>query len=166
MAKDTEIGRYIGKCIKLAASKGQNLFIHLYTDGGVGGDNAGTTDDTPAGAGRVNWAGDNGTTSSQICIVYKYNYKRSISGSLLLAGKKRQIGYFKPGGGVNLSSTSVSNSVDQMWKAVVLNYMACMSTAAPDGVVADVKNSFRNLFPLETLPSDVDKLIRFKSIVA
>jgi hypothetical protein len=165
-AKDNEIGGYIGKCIKLAAAKGQNLFIHLYTDGGVGGDNAGTTDDTPAGGGRVNWAGDNGTTSSQLVIVYKHNHKRSVSGSLILGGKSRQIGYFKQGGGINFTSSSVANNVDQMWKAVVLNYLACMSTAAPDGVVADVKKRFGEVFPTETLPPDAEKLIRFKSIVA
>jgi hypothetical protein len=166
IAKDTEIGRYIGKCIKLAASKGQNLFIHLYTDGGVGGDNAGTTDDTAAGAGRVNWAGDNGTTSSQLCIVYKYNHKRSLSGSLILSGKTRQVGYFKQGAGINLTSTSVSGNVDQMWKAVILNYLACMSSATPDGVVADAKKRFTEVFPSESLPSDAANLIRFKSIVA
>jgi hypothetical protein len=166
IAKDTEIGKYIGKCIKLAALKEQNLFIHLYTDGGVGGDNAGTTDDTIAGAGRVNWAGDNGTTSSQLCIVYKHGHKRSLSGPLLLAGKTRQVGYFKHGGGNNLTATSVSNNIDQMWKAVILNYLACMSTAQPDGVIADVKKKFLELFPSETIPTDVDKLIRFKSIIS
>ena len=164
--KDKEIGRYIAQCIKLAQAKQQSLFIHLYTDGGVGGDNAGTTDDTPAGAGRVNWTGDNGTTSSQICIVYKHNHKRSTQGSLILDGKTRQVGYFKKGGGINLSSTSVSNNVDGMWKAVTLNYMACMSKAAPDAIVEDVKKRFAELFPTEALPNDIDRLIRFKSIVA
>ena len=164
--KDKKIGRYIAQCIKLAQAKQQSLFIHLYTDGGVGGDNAGTTDDTPAGAGRVNWTGDNGTTSSQICIVYKHNHKRSTQGSLILDGKTRQVGYFKKGGGINLSSTSVSNNVDGMWKAVTLNYMACMSKAAPDAIVEDVKKRFAELFPTEALPNDIDRLIRFKSIVA
>ncbi len=165
-AKDAEIGRYIGKCIKLAALKGQNLFIHLYTDGGVGGDNAGTLDETPAGAGRVIWVGDNGTTSCQICIVYKHNHKRSVMGSLLLPGKTRQIGYFRQGGGINLTATSVSNNIDQMWKAVILNYLACMSNEAPDKVIEDVKKKFSETFPGETLPSDYEKLIRFKSMVA
>jgi hypothetical protein len=165
LMKDAEIGSYIGRCIKLAAAKGQSLFIHLYTDGGVGGDNAGTTDDTAAGAGRVNWAGDNGTTSSQLCIVYKHNHKRSKDGSLILSGKTRQVGYFKQGGGNNLTATSVSNNVDQMWKAVVLNYLACMSTENPDNVVADVQKRFKDLFPAESLPQDSDKLIRFKSII-
>ena len=53
-----------------------------------------------------------------------------------------------------------------MWKAVILNYLACMSNVAPDLVVEDVKKRFKELFPSETIPSDVDKLIRFKSIVA
>lgn len=164
--KDQEIGRYVGKCIKLAAAKGQNLFIHLYTDGGVGGDNAGTTDDTPAGAGRVNWVGDNGTTSTQVCIVYKHDHKRSVNGPLILPNKTRQIGHFRQGGGINLTSSSVANSVDQMWKAVILNYLACMSTEAPDTLVEDVKKKFMATFPSETLPNDYEKLIRFKSLVA
>ncbi len=165
LKKDKEIGRYIAKCIKLAQAKQQSLFIHLYTDGGVGGDNAGTTDDSPEGAGRVNWTGDNGTTSAQLCIVYKHNHKRSTQGSLILEGKTRQVGYFKKGGGINLSSTSVSNNVDGMWKAVTLNYMACMSKASPDGVVDDVKKRFSELYPTESIPNDIDRLIRFKSIV-
>ncbi len=171
-AKDIEIGRHIGKCIKLAAAKGKNLFIHLYTDGGVGGDNGGTTDDTVAGAGRVNWVTDNGAISAQICIVYKHNHKRSTSGSLLLndgsKDRNRQIGSFLKGGGINLTSTSVSNSVDQMWKAVILNYMACTSTVTsgnPAEVVADVKARFRELFPAENIPVDADQLIRFKPIM-
>lgn len=165
-AKDNEIGRYIGKCIKLAESKEQNLFIHLYTDGGVGGDNGGTTDDTPAGAGRVNWVGDRGTSSAQMLIVYKFGHKRSINGSLILEGKTRQVGYFNKGGGINLTANTVANNVDQMWKAVILNYMACMSTASPKDVVEDVKKRFAEIFPAETLPNDADKLIRFKPIIS
>ena len=76
------------------------------------------------------------------------------------------MGYFKKGGGINLSSTSVSNNVDGMWKAVTLNYMACMSKAAPDAVVEDVKKRFSELFPAESIPNDIDRLIRFRSIVA
>lgn len=164
--RDLEIGRFIGKCIKLAKAKGENLFIHLYTDGGVGGDNAGTTDDTPAGQGRVNWVGDNGTTSSQMCLIYKHDHKKSIQGSLILPNKTRQVGYFRQGGGVNLTSTSVSNSTDQMWKAVILNYLACMSTESPDRIVDDIRAKFLATFPAETLPPDFDKLIRFRSIVS
>ena len=53
-----------------------------------------------------------------------------------------------------------------MWKAVTLNYMACMSKAAPDRVVEDVKKRFSELYPAETVPNDINRLIRFKSIVA
>ena len=53
-----------------------------------------------------------------------------------------------------------------MWKAVTVNYIACMSKAAPDAIVEDVKKRFAELFPMETVPKDIDRLIRFKSIVS
>jgi hypothetical protein len=158
--KDKEIGRYIGKCIKLASLKGTSIFIHLYTDGGVGGDVGGTTDDTVTGGGRINWVGDRGASSSQMLIVYKHGHKRSVNGSLILDGKTRQIGHFKKGGGINFSFNSVSNSVDQMWKAVILNYLACMSSEAPDKVASDAITKFKSIFPSETVPTDADSLIK------
>ncbi len=170
--KDKQIGRYIGKCIKLAAAKGQNLFIHLYTDGGVGGANGGTTENTPEGAGRVIWTNDSGTRSAQLCIVYKHGHNRDANGSLILNDrqgdpKTRQVGFFNKAGGINLASSSVANSTDQIWKAVVLNYMACMSTAVGDlAISADVNARWRNVFPSETIPADAENLIRFKSLVS
>jgi hypothetical protein len=170
--KDKQIGRYIGKCVKLAALKGQNLFIHLYTDGGVGGATGGTIDASPAGAGRVIWSNDSGTRSAQLCLVYKHLHNRTNDGSLILrdnqnAQKTRQIGYFNKAGGINTASSSVAASTDQIWKAVILNYMACMSKAVGDAaVIADVVLKWNTLFPTETSLSDAAEIIRFKSLYA
>ncbi|MBT7609394.1 MAG: hypothetical protein HN576_06545 [Bacteriovoracaceae bacterium] len=170
--KDKQIGRYIGKCVKLAALKGQNLFIHLYTDGGVGGATGGTIDTSPEGAERVIWTNDSGTRSAQLCLVYKHGHDRDINGALILDNnqgnqKTRQIGYFNKAGGINTSSSSVAASTEQIWKAVILNYMACMSTAVGDqAVVADVVLKWNTIFPTETSLDDAAEIIRFKSLVA
>jgi hypothetical protein len=170
--KDKQIGRYIGKCVKLAAEKGQNLFIHLYTDGGVGGANGGTIDGSPAGANRVIYTIDSGTRSAQLCLVYKHGHDRATDGDLILNDnqgnpKTRQIGYFNKAGGINTGSSSVAASTDQIWKAVILNYLACMSTAVGDAaIVADVILKWNTIFPTETSLDDAADIIRLKSLVA
>lgn len=169
--RDRQIGRYIGKVIKLAALKGQNIFVHLYTDGGVGGANGGTIEDTPEGAGRVIWTNDSGTRSAQMILVYKHGWDRTSDPSILITDaqgneKKRQIGFFNQAGGINNGSSSIAASTDSIWKAVILNYMSCMSTAVGDPAIhADVENRWRTTFPNETLPDDWRELIRLRPLV-
>lgn len=169
--KDKEIGRYIGKCIKLAALRGENLFIHLYTDGGVVAPGGGTIDESLDGGGRVIWSSDSGTRSSQVILVYKHGHDRDTDGAILLRDKsgykKRQVGHYNKAGGVNLVSTSISNSVENIWKGVILNYLAASSTETDDDkVISFAISEFKRKFPRETLPDDAEKLIRIKSLVA
>ncbi len=169
--KDREIGRYIGKCIKLAALRGEPLFIHLYTDGGVVGDRNGVIDESADGKGRVIWTSDSGTRSSTLMLVFKPGHNRSTDGSLILQSKKsdgkdrtRQVGHFKKGGGVVLTSTSIANSTDKIWIGVILNYLAFSSEKSDDdGIIADAIQQFKDRFPFEDLPDDAEDLIRLKS---
>jgi hypothetical protein len=166
--KDYNLGRYIGMTIKLAAARGENMFIHLYTDGGVTGDSGGAIDNSPGGAGRVNWVSDSGTRSGTLMLVYKHNHNRvdyGESSNMLLSGRKRQIGYFVQGGGVNAGATSMSNNVAQLWKSVILNYLATMVNSNDDDEVVRVAGDvFESRFG--ELPPDWQQLIRLRSLVA
>ncbi len=158
--KDEEIGRYIGKLIRLASLKGQNLFLHLYTDGGVTGDSGGLTDDTPEGKGKVVWTSDSGTRSAAVLIIYKHD---SDGSSLIRDNETRQIGNYIKGGGADLAATSASNNMDNLWKAIILNYLATMDTT---GDKAAIINKFESIFGRGSAPNGASDFIRFKSLVA
>jgi hypothetical protein len=84
---------------------------------------------------------------------------------MLLSGRKRQIGYFVQGGGVNSGATSMSNNVAQLWKSVILNYLATMVNSTDDDEVVRVAGDvFESRFG--DLPPDWQKLIRLRSLVA
>jgi hypothetical protein len=166
--RDYQMGRYIGQCIRLAAARGESMFIHLLTDGGVVGDSGGAIDMTPGGKGRVNWASDSGTRSGALLLTYKHGHNRIDAGetsSMMLAGKKRQVGHFVQAGGVAKNATSVSNNPQQLWKAIILNYFACMTNSTDDDEIIRVAGeAFEDKFG--DLPPDWKKLIRFRSLIA
>lgn len=157
-AKDTEVGRAIGRCILLAKEKGKNLAIHLYTDGGVAGDSGGVTEPVNVlGAGVVNkikWTGDSGTRSSAILLFYKHDHDGSSLVKENASGPRRQVGNFIKNGGVNLS-TVVGNNTENLWKAIMLNYLAAQGK----------EGQFEDIFGRATLPNDHENLIRMKKIV-
>ncbi len=156
-AKDTEVGRAIGRCILLAKEKGKNLAIHLFTDGGVAGDSGGLTEPvTVLDIGqveKVKWTGDSGTRSSAVLLFYKHNH----DGSSLVRedgnGPRRQVGNFVKNGGVNLS-TVLGNNTEILWKAIMLNYLAAQGK----------EGDFENIFGRGSLPPEHESLIRMKKI--
>lgn len=169
-SKDQEIGRLIGKSIKLAAIKKRPLFIHLYTDGGVAGDAGGTID----ASGRVVWRGDSGTRNGMMLLVYKPGHDRDANGSLIIKSKKsngqtreRQLGHFtQNSAAINLTSTSVANNAGEVWKAIMLNYIASMSTSTDDdAIIVETMEKFKSRFPGKDLPPDAADLIRFRSLI-
>lgn len=166
--KDFELGRYIGMCIKLAAARGENLFVHVYTDGGVTGDSGGAIDVSADGKGRVNWVSDSGTRSGTLMLVYKHGHNRidyGESSSLLLSGRKRQVGHFKQAGGVNAGANSMSNNINQLWMAVILNYLATMVNSTDDDEIVNIVGTvFKERFG--DPPPDWKSLIRLRSLVA
>jgi hypothetical protein len=156
--KDTEVGRAIGRCILLAKEKGKNLAIHLFTDGGVAGDGGGLSEPVDVlGIGqveKVKWTGDSGTRSSSLLLFYKHNH----DGSSLVRedgnGPRRQVGNFIKNGGVNLSTT-IGNNTENLWKAIMLNYLAAQGK----------ESEFEDIFGRGSLPQDHEALIRMKKIV-
>ena len=172
-AKDIEVGEYIGRAILMASIRCVPLFIHVFTDGGVVGDEAGMVD--PQLPNRTVWRSDDGTRSAALMIVYNPKKKRLSPvdndeySNFLLTNKTRQmtrqIGYFKPGGGNALDAHSLSNNVSQLWKGIILNYMATMVRSTDDDQIrAVVREQFVSTFG--ELPPDWEKLIRFRSLIA
>ncbi len=166
---DKLIGQYIGYAIRMAAARNVPIFIHLFTDGGVVGDQAGQVD--PNMPSRVVWRSDSGERSAALMFVYNPRKERvdggqgNESSNFLLANKTRQIGYFKQGGGVVLDANSLSNNSQKLWMGVILNYMATQVYSNDDQeVIRIVGEKFREKFG--SLPGDWQKFVRFKSLVA
>jgi hypothetical protein len=172
--KDREIGRYIGWAFRVAAARNVPCFIHVFTDGAVIGDAAGQVD--PSLQSRTVWRSDDGTRSAALMLVFHPSRQRQVVGgndeySNFLLQKQggvnstRQIGYFRAGGGNVLDAHSLSNNVSQLWRAIILNYMATMVNSNDDEQVMNVAaEQFRCKFG--ELPADWRNLIRFKSLVA
>lgn len=168
-AKDVEIGKHIGHAIRVANEKNIPIFIHLFTDGGVTGDAAGEID--PNLPSRTVWNSDDGVRSASLMIVFNPNKKRIVVGNnehsnFLLAGKTRQIGYYKIAGGNVVDAHSLSNNVNKLWIGVILNYMATLVNSTDDEkIVSEVGEQFKAKFG-SILPPDWKDLIRLKSLVA
>lgn len=166
--RDYNLGRYVGQTIKLASIRGENLFMHLFTDGGVVGDAGGALDETVSGKGRVNWTSDSGTRSGTLMLVYKHGHERTDgeeTSDMLLDGKKRQVGFYNQAGGVNPEANSMSNSSGQLWMSVILNYLSVMcNTTDEEEVYSVIEEAFEDNFG--DLPSDWKDLIRFKPLAA
>lgn len=115
--RDFEIGDMIGKVMELAALKQKDILIYVITDGGVSASN--TTDDSTNGRGKNRWTGDSSQRSSSFMLLYRNAGKAS-----LRVSSRRQIGAFKDNGAVDTTSTLLSNSVTNLAKAFVANYLS------------------------------------------
>lgn len=115
--RDFEIGTMIGKVLELAALKKKDILIYVYTDGGV---SAGDTIDSSAnGRGKMVWTGDSSQRSSSFMLLYRNAGKPTLRNANM-----RQIGSFKDNGAVNTTATLTSNSVTNLSKALVANYLS------------------------------------------
>ncbi len=112
--RDRRAGREIGLALEYARLVGNPLMIYVFSDGSVASD--GTPD---AGAnGKGIWKGDNSGTSASLILVY------NPAGRPVIVNDNQQIGYYRASGSIETAATVVSNNVDQLAEAVVLNYMA------------------------------------------
>jgi hypothetical protein len=115
--RDFQAGELIGRVLQLANLKGKDVMIYVITDGGVA---AGSDIDNSAdGRGKYVWQGDSSQRSSAFMLLYRHAGRAT-----LRTANKRQIGYFKSNGAVENGATATSNSVINLVKAVVANYMA------------------------------------------
>jgi hypothetical protein len=157
-ATDRRVGQAIGRCILLAKEKKKNIAIHLFTDGGVAGDSGGLSEPVIIqGLGTVNkvkWTGDSGTRSAAMLLVYKHDHDGTPLVRENAQGPRRQVGNFLKNGGVNLS-TVIGNNTENLWKAIMLNYLAAQGK----------EGEFEDFFGRGSLPQDHESLIRMKKIV-
>jgi hypothetical protein len=130
--KDFEAGQAIGRALTAAAAKGKDLFIYLFTDGGVSSDNninqvqnfdaAGNVIGTPYDAGQfVNDAGQTGAIA-----VFYYNHL-AFTETQIIRANNTQVGWFRNNNGrigVDPTSSVLGDNVTNAAKWVVLNYLA------------------------------------------
>ena len=113
-SKDREVGEIIGRIMQTASMKDTPVVVYIYTDGGVASNN-----NTDANAqGKLVWAGDSGQRSASLMLVF------NPAGRPTVRMSSRQVGRYKEGGSVDLNASPMSNSVVNLAKAVVLNYLA------------------------------------------
>jgi hypothetical protein len=111
--RDLEAGQMIGRILEAASRKNTPVVVYVYTDGGV---SAGSTVD--GANGRLVWAGDSGQRSASLMLAY------NPAGKPQMNSTRRQMGAYKSGGSVDAAASPMSNSVTNLAKAVVLNYLA------------------------------------------
>jgi hypothetical protein len=116
--RDLEAGQVIGRIIELAARKQKDVVIIVLTDGGVAANEI--VDNSVGGRGKYSWSGDSGQRSSSFMMIYKKDGKPQ----LRTAGQ-RQVGYYRAStASVENSALLTSNSVVNLSKAMVANYLA------------------------------------------
>jgi hypothetical protein len=121
--RDLRAGRCMGACLEYAARKNKPLMMYVFSDGSVFSN--GMIDDSEMGRGKGVWTGDNQQTAASFFLVYNPGFKPV----LLEAGtagevRHQQIGYMRPSGDVETSSSPAANNVNQLVQTVILNYMA------------------------------------------
>jgi hypothetical protein len=147
--KDFEAGVAIGQCLELAARKGKDLMIYVFTDGGVS--SSGAADNSANGRGKGVWTGDSGERSAAFALVY-----RAGTGRPSLRNNLRQIGYFADGGqAVDTQSSLIARNVENLSMAVLLNYMAL------DGTEGQLTNMLGGTNPFA---ASMDKYLMFNKL--
>jgi hypothetical protein len=146
--RDFEAGQQIGAAIMYAHKRQQQLVVYVFSDGALDSDN--TLDNSTAGRGKGNWRGDNQSTAAVFMLVY------DPAGQPQLTKPGRQIGYYRPSGDVETNASRVSNNVNLLAEAIVLNFMA----------LHDDVGRFAQVLPSQGLGSgaQLDALIGFQPI--
>ncbi len=140
----------MGAALEYAALRGQQLMIYVFSDGSVDSSD-GSVDNTNEGRGKFSWRGDNSSTAASLILVYDPAGRPALS-----RADAHQIGYFRPNGSVETSSTRIASNVDLLAEAVVLNYMA----------LHDDVGRFDTVLPGHGLgmPADLDAVTAFQPI--
>ncbi len=133
---DFAAGVAIGQCLELAARKGKELMLYVFTDGGISSN--GTLDNSTGGRGKGVWSGDSGERSAAFILVYRPgNARPSLRNNL------RQVGYFLDGGqAVDTQSSLIARDVEKLSMVVALNYMALDGTEGQFGNIVGSMDPF------------------------
>ena len=155
--RDLRAGRCMGACLEYAARIGVPLMMYVFSDGSVASN--GRIDDSVDGRGKGEWTGDNQSTAASFFLVYNPNGRpQLIGGSELETARHQQIGWFRPDGSVETSSSPAANNVNLLVQSVALNYLALHGE----------QGNFPTLFPGHGLGNStlLDSLTAFQPIVS
>jgi hypothetical protein len=132
--KDELAGECIGAAFEYARLQNKELVVYVFSDGSVFSDGV---LEGGNGRGKGVWRGDRSSTASVFMLAY------SPAGAASIVPGQQQIGYFRPSGDLETSATRVSNNVNLLVEAVVLNYLALhddlgrFTTVLPDQGLGD-----------------------------
>jgi len=115
--KDFIAGQAMGAVLEYAARRGRQLMVYVFSDGSL--DSDGTLDNSNDGRGKGVWKGDDSQTAAVFMLVYNPTARPALT-----TATANQIGYFRSTGSLETGATRVSNNVDRLAEAVVLNYLA------------------------------------------
>ena len=124
--RDEKAGEVIGGILEYANLLNQQVMIYVFSDGAV--DSNGENDDSPDGGGKGIWQSDNASTSSVFMLVHNPLVVTRPTLTPQIIGN--QIGHFRDSGSIETGATPISNSVDLLAEAVVLNYLALHNETA------------------------------------
>jgi hypothetical protein len=91
--------------------------LYVFSDGSV--DSDGTLDNSANGRGKGVWKSDDSQTAAVFILVHDPAGRPQLT-----RPAAQQIGYFRPSGSLEMGATRISNNVDRLVEAVVLNYLA------------------------------------------
>lgn len=155
--RDLRAGRCMGACLEYAARVGVPLMMYVFSDGSVASN--GRIDDSVAGRGKGEWTGDNQSTAASFFLVYNPTGRpQLLGGSALEQARHQQLGWFRPDGSVETSSSPVANNVNQLVQSIALNYLSLHGE----------QGTFPTLFPGHGLGNAalLDSMTAFQPIVA
>jgi hypothetical protein len=145
--KDFTAGQAMGAVLEYAARRGRQLMLYVFSDGSL--DSDGTLDNSADGRGKGVWKSDDSQTAASFILVYDPAGRPPLT-----RPTASQIGYFRPSGSLETGATRISNNVDQLVEAVVLNYLALHGR----------NGQFASVLPDHGLGGDLDALTAFAPI--
>jgi hypothetical protein len=144
--RDFEAGQAIGAVLEYAARRGQQVVIYVFSDGALDSDNS--IDNSVDGRGKGSWRGDNSSVAATFMLVH------DPAGRPQVTKPGHQLGYYRPSGDLETNALRISNNVELLAEAVVLNFMALHNDVG----------RFAQALPNHRLGTQLDPFIGFAPI--
>jgi hypothetical protein len=114
--RDFNAGQAIGAVLEYASRLNTPVAIYVLSDGSLSAN--GQIDNSQDGRGKFGWAGDNSSTAGTFMLVFDPD------GRPPLGPAGNQVGWFRATGNVETAATRISDEVNLLAQAIVLNYLA------------------------------------------
>jgi hypothetical protein len=125
--RDFAAGQAIGAVLEYAARLNTPVAIYVLSDGSLSAN--GQIDNSQDGRGKFGWAGDNSSTAATFMLVFDPD------GRPPLGPAGNQVGWFRATGNVETAATRISDEVNLLAQAIVLNYLALHNQVGTFGSV-------------------------------